>query len=34
MPGDDAKAFDAANAALNAHQSAARTLAAALGPKN
>jgi hypothetical protein len=34
MPGDDAKAFDAANAALNAHQSAARTLAAALEPKN
>jgi len=34
MPGDDAKAFDADNAALNAHQSAARTLAAALEPKN
>jgi hypothetical protein len=34
MPGDDAKAFDAANAALSAHQAAARTLAAALGSKN
>lgn len=33
-PGDDPKAFDAASAALSAHQSAARGLAAALEPKN
>ena len=34
MPGDDQKAFDAASAALGAHQAAARSLAAALEPKN
>jgi len=34
MPGDDQKAFDAASAALGAHQSAARSLAAALESKN
>ena len=33
-PGDDQKAFDAAAAALSSHQAAARTLAAALEPKN
>lgn len=33
-PGDDQKAFDAAAAALSSHQAAARSLAAALEPKN
>ena len=32
-PGDDQKAFDAANTAMNAHQTAARGLAAALETK-
>jgi hypothetical protein len=34
MPGDDQKEFNAASAALGAHQAAARGLAAALGSKN
>lgn len=34
MPGDDQKAFDAANSQSSAHQSAARALATALEPKN
>jgi hypothetical protein len=33
MPGDDQKAFDAASAALSAHQAAARGLATALAGK-